>query len=192
MATCLSCNCTFTPTRHSSGKFCGQACYQSQPKRRISPVLRFWQHVRKTESCWLWTGANDGRKGYGKFTIASGSRRHTGVSAHRFSYELHHGQIPKGLEICHHCDTPPCVRPDHLFAGTRAENIADATRKGRMKRPDNRGQRHGMSKLTEKRVKIIRRLFAEGASNSRLASRFNISPGAISGIVHRHSWKHVS
>jgi transcriptional regulator with XRE-family HTH domain len=82
--------------------------------------------------CWIWTGYAD-PSGYG--SLAGGALfpgRHSPVKAHQASWVLHNGPIPKGLYVCHKCDNPPCVRPDHLFVGTQKQNIRDAMRKGRM------------------------------------------------------------
>jgi hypothetical protein len=79
----------------------------------------------------LWTG----QRSRGKYGMLSGVRvgdRYTTAYAHRIAYELTHGVIPDGLVVCHRCDTPLCVRPDHLFLGTQADNLNDARRKGRM------------------------------------------------------------
>lgn len=87
---------------------------------------RFWPKVNKTESCWLWTGSKT-RAGYGEF---HGEVWKT-IRAHRWLYEKEYGPIPHGLHICHHCDTPACVRPSHMFVGTHLDNMRDCARKGR-------------------------------------------------------------
>ena len=95
----------------------------------------FWQSVAKSDDkdgCWIWTGKMD-RDNYGRCRSearnASGYRKEAG--AHRVSWELHHGPIPKGMCVLHSCDNPSCVRPDHLFLGTHADNMRDAVLKGR-------------------------------------------------------------
>lgn len=91
---------------------------------------RFWEKVRRSKNgCWNWVGAvMRSRGGYGAFN--RGNRKV--ISAHRFSWEVHNGSIPKGMFVCHHCDNPKCVRPNHLFLGTHKDNMSDATEKGRM------------------------------------------------------------
>lgn len=87
---------------------------------------RFWRHVDKSGECWNWKGAL-GRGGYGQFAPTAT----THALAHRYSYELHVGPIPAGHVICHRCDNPGCVRPDHLFLGTQLDNVRDMFSKGR-------------------------------------------------------------
>lgn len=95
---------------------------------RANTPEKFWSQVNKTDSCWLWTGKlNSG--GYGIYMYL----RITNL-AHRVSYLWSHGSLIKGLQICHTCDVRKCVNPDHLFQGTRTENMQDASKKGRLKK----------------------------------------------------------
>lgn len=97
---------------------------------------KFWENVEKTKSCWIWRGPKL-KSGYG--TISSGSM--SPILTHRYSYQLHKGEIPKGIFICHSCDNPPCVNPKHLWAGTHTENMQDAKKKGRIATGDRHGTR---------------------------------------------------
>src|SRR5262245_52091786 len=83
---------------------------------------RFWKYVNKTETCWLWTGAKH-EFGYG--LINKGGAGGRILRAHRVIWEWTNGPIPKGFFVCHHCDVPACVRPDHLFLGTNKDNVQD-------------------------------------------------------------------
>lgn len=92
---------------------------------------RFWLKVQKGSGCWLWTGGKHGR-GYGGLHCGGKVFRKY-LQAHRVSWELHHGPIPDGLWVLHKCDNPICVNPDHLFLGTRQDNMGDCAAKGRIK-----------------------------------------------------------
>jgi hypothetical protein len=97
--------------------------------RPVSWEDRFWSNVVKDpdewNGCWIWTGA-EGHWGYGTFSLEGET-----YSTHRLSYIMHYGEIPVDLMVLHYCDTPPCVRPDHLFLGTQLDNQQDRRRKGR-------------------------------------------------------------
>jgi hypothetical protein len=98
---------------------------------------RFWEKVEKSDGCWEWKGGKVGdgvreKTRYGRFATSTTRGNVVLVLPHRFSWELHHGPIPKGLFVLHACDNPPCVRPDHLLLGTQTANMLDASNKGRL------------------------------------------------------------
>lgn len=155
--------------------------------------VRFWKKVdrRGPDECWTWKAAKD-PAGYGRFGFF-GSRT---CLAHRFSWMLTYGPIPKGFYVCHHCDNPPCVNPGHLFCGTASDNVADAIAKGRMVPPRALpGESNPRAKLTESQVREIRSLFINGdrTFGSRpLGRRYGVDRVLIRAIVERRCWRHVT
>lgn len=134
--TCPQCGTDFLqyPSNVKSGArpFCSRQCridYRKvHPYTRGSIVERFWERVGKSDGCWEWTGYR-APAGYGQ--LGRGPRNEGLALAHRLSWEFHYGPIPDGLLVCHRCDNPPCVRPDHLFLGTFVDNAQDMVSKGR-------------------------------------------------------------
>lgn len=104
-------------------------------KQKLTKVSRerFWSKVSCSEGCWLWTGAKT-EKGYGVFGIGKETDK-----AHRIAWRLSYGPIPKCIFVLHKCDTPACVRPEHLFLGTNQDNVNDMIRKGRNSPPPPMG-----------------------------------------------------
>lgn len=114
---------------HLSNKFCNQSCITAWTniRRTISPEIRFWENVKKSDTCWLWIGSTR-PNGYGRMEV---SRENKTYATHRFSWELHNGVIPDGLFVLHKCDIPLCVNPNHLFLGTQNTNMKDRSTKKR-------------------------------------------------------------
>jgi hypothetical protein len=105
--------------------------------RQFTREERFWQHVDKSDTCWNWT-ASTKPFGYGRFVTRNHYKQKEEL-AHRVSWELHYGPIPQGMFVCHKCDNPPCVNPEHLFLGTGDDNMKDRNSKQRQAK----GERHG-------------------------------------------------
>lgn len=117
----------------------------------------------------------------------------THVQAHRYSYERFVGPIPEGFFACHKCDTPACVNPNHLFAGTRSDNAQDMVRKGRAAKGKHtknrkRGCDHPDAKLNDAKVRLIR---SSSESQKALGLKFGVSNVAIRCVRIGKTWKHV-
>lgn len=154
-------------------KSCG--CFRSDIEQ-IKSLSFFWSKVIKTdEGCWEWQGTIN-RGGYG----TKGR-----MLAHRYSYILHHGDFNQTLDVCHKCDNRKCVNPDHLFVGTRAENMADAVAKGRQAK----GSMLPHSKLDEEKVLKIREMYSKGYGYRRLSKLFLVNATAIKRVVTYKSWR---
>jgi len=155
--------------------------------RRRAPAERFWSKVEKGEGCWRWTASTTGRDGarYGIFS-ATGNRIER---AHRVAWELTHGSIPDGLFVCHHCDNPSCVRPDHLFLGTPADNTRDMDAKGR--RAAQLGTANPASKLTDAQVAEIRTLGKKPRRPEMraLATKYGVHVNTIDNVFERRNWR---
>lgn len=150
-------------------------------QRKYSLEQRFLDKtIPVTETgCIIWLGAESG-KGYGQLRI---SKRTTKI-AHRLSWELSYGPIPKGLCVCHHCDTRLCVNPKHLFLGTKADNNHDRNNKGR----SAKGEGHFSAKLKEQDIANIRK---DVRSLRAIARQYGVSPQTILGIKTGRYWKHI-
>jgi hypothetical protein len=147
---------------------------------RGANVLRHIQKPNSPDGCWQWT-ASAFRGGYGH-TILDRQE----MAAHRAVWILLVGPIPEGLFVCHRCDNPGCVNPDHLFLGTHHDNMADRG----AKRRQVRGEQHPRAKLTESAVAEMREAYARGGiSQASLARRYGVAHSLIHRVLHNESWK---
>jgi hypothetical protein len=157
-------------------KSCGCWFYKDEEVLLEEAKKRFFSKVEKTETCWIWKGSKI--RGYGVLFYKQQIR------AHRFSYMIHHGPLDKTKVICHKCDNPECVNPDHLYQGTTQENSRDASERNRIRT----GSRHHKAKITEEDLKIILDRKYKGVD---LAKIYGLSENHISFIRQGKSWKHV-
>lgn len=157
-----------------------------RPKDWPSDFERFLQRIdiNTPNGCWLWT-AGRFDKGYGAFRV-NGKQ----LKAHRWAYEHYIGPIPAGQLVCHSCDVPACVNPDHLFIGSHDDNMRDMTAKGRCN--PIRGSRSRLARLTEEEVRAIRALADTGVYQREIGERYGISQGAVSMILAGRRWAEVA
>ncbi len=173
-------------------------------KIRVPLIDRFSKKytIDTVTGCWNWDGAKC-KKGYGIINLGGdGPAR----KAHRISYELRFGPIPKGEGfhgtcVCHRCDNSSCVNPDHLFLGTVQDNNKDMLAKGRNKgggafgphKTENmlRGAQHKMAVFTEQQIIKIRALYASGVRQIDISKLMKISPQVVNRVVLRKAWTHI-
>jgi hypothetical protein len=175
---------------------------------RLSIAERLWRAVspEPNSGCWLWTGTVNSW-GYPLLSIGNKVR-----SGHRLSYETFRGPIPEGMCVCHTCDIPSCINPDHLWIGTNADNSSDKQKKGRAKagagdkhwtraNPEKRlfgdknparkypglhaGEKNSRARLTADQVKVIR---LSDKSGSELAREYGVAATTISAVRLGKSW----
>lgn len=142
-------------------------------------LKRFWKHVdvKNKNDCWEWKSKKD-KDGYGNMQFKNKT-----VRANRFIWTVLNGAIPEGMVVCHKCDNPKCLNPDHLFLGTISDNVIDALKKNRLSN----------QKLTVDQVKELRKLYKTGKySQSELGRIFGVSGSTVCQIVHRKLWKFIN
>jgi hypothetical protein len=155
------------------------------PYAGLTLAQRFQSQISTDNSrgCWEWTGKAF-RNGYGCFYVAGKY-----CLAHRVAYALTFGEVDPSVVVCHRCDNPPCVNPDHLFAGSARDNVQDKCSKGRQFRAI--GSKCGNAKLAEWQVMDMRRERDTGALYRDLALKYGISMKQVSKIITREQWAHV-
>lgn len=158
--------------------------------RDVPKLLRTNGYPDEKTGCILYR-SNRTKAGYGRIRLGGlDGKEHY---AHRLSYELSRGPIPDGMQVCHTCDTPNCINPDHLFLGTNADNQADMDKKGRRNLTSwtMLGAKHHNARLTDDDVRYIRANCKQRGDQRRMAKQFGITEANVTVIVKRRGWKHV-
>lgn len=179
-------------------KTCSKVCYQklspkwllrtpfhelSDEEKKQHLAKYFEKRVIRKSGCWDWSTKGNGSK-YIRMDYARKEKR---ISAHRYSYLIHKGEIPKGMFVCHSCDNPRCTNPEHLFLGTCKDNLVDMAKKNR----NRTGENHANSKIKIKDVIKIKKLLSLGVSAARISRDLHISIHIIYPIKQGKTWKNI-
>jgi hypothetical protein len=152
--------------------------------------IRFWNKVDISGDCWIWTAAKSS-KGYGRFKL-NGKLQ----SPHVLSYRMHNEFYDNTLQVCHKCDNPSCINPDHLFLGTRSDNMIDCASKNRISQLpswvlEKKGENKHISKLTNEQVKEIKMLLKTSIKQVEIAEIYSVSNNTIGDIKAGRTWNHI-
>jgi hypothetical protein len=155
-------------------------------------TANFWQSCVVVDyglaigPCWIWTKAI--RNGYGAASMAGKVE-----DTHRIAYRLTHGSIPEGLSVLHHCDHGLCIRPEHLFSGTQADNIHDMDAKARSNRVGRKGEAHHKAKLTDANITDIRAAYSVRVRGTvkALAAKYGLNRQTINRVALHKAWTHI-
>lgn len=190
---CIKCGVTLhrrprdSATQWRSRKFCSHKC-AANSRASTDAYSRVMEkvHIVTETGCWIYTGTWDIR-GYGRVSSSHGRPPY---KAHRVSFEHHNGPINDGRFVCHKCDTPSCVNPEHLFLGTQSDNMLDAKRKGRLVRDPGTcsGDRNPFSKLTWAQVGEIRGRIAAKEPFAKIAEDYPVKVSTIMKISQNKQW----
>jgi predicted XRE-type DNA-binding protein len=151
--------------------------------RRNLPIeQKIEEHIISKDNCWITDLSSP--NGYPRIT--DNNRKTRKVS--RIMFELHYGNIPKGMLVCHKCDNKACINPEHLFLGSHKDNMADMVKKNRQAKGSNQGS----SKLSEEQVLEIKCLLAEGKlTQKQIAKLFGVCQAHVSAINLGKKWSHI-
>ena len=192
----------------------GKAQREARKEARLIPdlseknITNFYRKISPTandQGCLEWLGASH-KDGYGRFGIAGRLFQST-----RIAFFVATGIDPLNMDVCHKCDNPPCCNPDHLFLGTRADNVKDMISKGRanfqkdpakpasprvrpayIRKDSAVGARHGQCKLDDATVTMIREMYCKSkTTHAQIAAEFGVVQSLIGKIIRRELWRHV-
>lgn len=181
MATCERCGQSYMTGVQYPKRFCTRDCQWGTPEERFEKYTDRTPGHGPSGDCWLWTKTFT-THGYGQFSINNKT-----VKAHKYSYEKHKGPIPKGMCVCHSCDTPACVNPAHLWLGTQSQNMHDCHAKKRNRAPTGEG--HPRAKLKD--ADVIR-ILTDTRTQKVIADEYGVDPSIIGLIRAGKIWKHLT
>lgn len=168
----------------TSGSYKSCGCKDSIHRENYDEEMKqkLLSSIKDVNGCWEWQGARH-RQGYGNFPY-----KRSVHLAHRISWKLFKGEIPINMKVCHKCDNPPCVNPDHLFLGYQKDNVNDMFKK---QRKDHKGEKHPRVKLTKQQILEIRDLLNRGITQEIICSKYGITNSHVGSIKHRRTWKDI-
>lgn len=187
---CINCGIKFKTFKFrikDGQKYCSSSCCNAHRSKTadLSRLELFFKNISNEfhpNGCWIYK--NTSQDGYGRLAIHAKT-----MKAHRYSYQINIGVIPEDLFVCHRCDNPPCVNPDHLFVGEPKENSLDMVKKNRQHR--SKGSAVNGAKLNEQQVLEIKQKLKNGEGVTQLSRDYNISHNIISRIKSGFIWVHV-
>lgn len=170
-----------------AGLVLGGECTEDRREEVVSATIadRIEKRLDRRGECWLWYGdKND--KGYAQLRMRDGGGR-TWLNLRRYVWETTHGPIPDGMLVCHSCDTPSCLNPEHLWLGTHQDNMNDSKAKGRLFSM-SRGEANKSSKLKEVDVLEMWKLKGLGYSHKAIGEQFGVCSTHVGRIFRGDHW----
>lgn len=142
--------------------------------------------ISQQSGCIEWQGCLT-KNGYGQIRVRQPANKL--MLAHRLAWTLKYGCISPGFDVCHKCDNRKCINVDHLFIGTRSENMQDMVSKGRQ--ADTRGEKSGKAKLDSQAIGEVKRLCLSGVTQAKVALMYGVHAAHISRIMSKKRWGHT-
>ena len=155
--------------------------FKTIPDLTKRQLRNFWEKVDRSSDCWLWTGCKTPKR-YGVVSLNNAK-----YYAHRVLFHISGGKYEEGKEVCHSCNNPSCVNPEHLRMDTRKGNSADRAAAGTLLR----GSENYASVLDEEKVRCSRKMYQDGHTQKDIAKKYGVNHSTIGYVVRNKTWKHI-